>query len=124
MCFALVLLCFGLVGSTPEAALHLQEEKTTMGIWYSGFGIGNWQLATGNWQLATCSGVGRFYFYRYCLTIFPVELAVGRREMQLGSSLRCRAVPSHCCAAAPIIIIFAVAVAVVLLDIRLVIYFG
>lgn len=32
-------------------------EKTTMGIWYSGFGIGNSQLATGNWQLAAALGV-------------------------------------------------------------------
>lgn len=41
-------------------------------------------MVTRNWQLkrATCSRVGRFYFYRYCLTIFPVGFAVGRREME------------------------------------------
>lgn len=50
------------------------------------FGIRHWQLVTGNWQLATCSGVGRFYFYRYCLTIFPVGVAVGRSRAWVQSA--------------------------------------
>lgn len=50
------------------------------------FGIRHWQLVTGNCQLATCSGVGRFYFYRYCLTIFPVGVAVGRSRAWVQSA--------------------------------------
>lgn len=50
--FRFALVCFGLVGSSPEAALHLQERRQqwTFGIRDSALATRNWQLATGNLQ--------------------------------------------------------------------------
>lgn len=101
-----------------EGRITFAGEKTTMGIWYSGFGIGNSQLATGNLQPRWAFLFLQILFNYFCSWI---RSRTQRWRAWVQSASR-RAVPSHCCAAAPIIIIFAVAV--VLLDIRLVIYFG
>lgn len=108
-CLAAYQIELGLVGSSPGAALHLQDNN-------------------GHLALATAAALGVFIFtdiVYYFPKPRPVPATASASAPAPATSLAaawgparfrlCSAVPSHCCAAAPIIIF---------VDIRLVIYFG